>query len=110
MAVLIQKEKKSCRALMLDSLGTADANTKEAQVIKNYFSKARLKCRWVQVQCRSQKEVECGPRTISVMVSIIKSLKGKIGIIEVISNATLMHVPEKEYDPSRIRRTAAACM
>jgi len=69
-----------------------------------------MQCRWQDVECRKQNEVECGPRTIAVMVSICKNLRNGISIENAITKASLMHISDSSYAPEKIRHTAASWM
>jgi len=107
---VVSKQVNQCRSWMLDSLGNANMMEKEVIAIKSIFSKARRKCKWMPTTCRRQSEVECGPRSIKAMVSIVQELTAGSSIEEAIEKATLMHIDEKDYDSKSVRETAADCL
>lgn len=104
---VVCKQRRSCRSWILDSMGSADWKEKEIQAIKIIFSNAKMKCRWIDISCRRQTEVECGSRSIVAMVSIVENLAEGLSVEDAVEKATLMHVTETNYDSKRIRQKAA---
>jgi len=104
---VVCKQRKSCKAWILDSMGSADRKEKEIQAVKTIFSNSKRKCRWIDSSCRKQTEVECGSRSIVAMVSIVNNLAEGLSVEDAVKKATLMHVTEMDYDSKRIRQSAA---
>lgn len=107
---IIWKQKQSCKGWILDSMGKGDIYSNVAKTIKKAFDRARVRCIWHEAECRTQIEVECGPRTICGMVSICDQLKLGNTIDVAIMKASLMHISEESYKSEIIRRTAASWM
>jgi len=107
---IICKQRASCRGWLLDSMGMGDTNTTVPKMIKKAFGRARLQCRWQNINCRVQKEVECGPRSIVGMINICNHLRNGESVETAVTKASLMHISESNYDPVRIRQKAASWM
>jgi len=107
---IIWKQKRSCKGWILDSMGKGNIHSNVAKTIKKAFDRARVRCIWHEAECRTQIEVECGPRTICGMVSICDQLKLGNTIDVAIMKASLMHISEESYKSEIIRRTAASWM
>ena len=105
--VAVHKEFNQRRMWVMDSLGTGHMGAPVMKIIKKAFSSGRLKCRFMEVKCRTQMEVECGPRTISGMVSICNSLTKGESIDAAISKGSLETPIPNGYDPYDFRRKAA---
>jgi len=105
--VTVYKGFKERRMWVMDSLGTGHMGAPVMKSIKKAFSSGRLKCRFMEVKCRTQTEVECGPRTISGMVSICNSLAKGDSIDAAISKGSLEAPIPNGYDPVDFRRKAA---
>ena len=107
---VVNKQKDNCRGWVIDSLGSANLMEKEFRAIKSIFSNSRRCCRWIEIQSRKQFEVECGPRSITAMVSMATSLKEGLSIERTVEKATLLHISEADYDSKRIRQGAVRCL
>jgi len=57
---VIWKQKRMCKGWILDSMGKGDIHSAIAKILKKVFGKAKTRCRWQEVECRQQQEVECG--------------------------------------------------
>jgi len=92
----------------MDSLGIGHMGAPVMKIIKTAFSSGRLKCRFMEVKCRTQTEVECGPRTVSSMVSICQSLERGHTIEAAIQKGSLDAPTPNGYNPLFFRRKAVA--
>jgi len=108
---VVHKARENSRMWILNSLGQSDGNSKEAKAVCSLFSKTRSKkCKWVEIRCRKQTEVECGSRTIAAMVSIVQQIKEGVQIEVAVEKATLKHIPIQDYNSINVRSIAATCL
>jgi len=104
---VIHKQTKSCRGWIIDSLGTGEASSSLAAIIKEAFSKAKVKCRWQRTISKQQTEAECGARTVMGMVSICSLLRNKNNVEHAIAKVTGGRLWSGDDYQSRIVREKA---
>ena len=108
---VVEKTKVFCKGWILDSLGEGCGRGEEAQILKILFSSARKSCTWQNTQSVRQTENECGPRTISCMVSICEAIRNGRGVEAAILSAAGAQVAEdRMYDSMRIRQSVMPLM
>lgn len=107
---IIWKQSGTCMGWLLDSMGEGNTNTSVPRKIRQAFGRARSKCRWQRLCCRKQKEVECGPRSIVGMINTCYHLGNGETIETAVEKASLIHISDVDYDPTKIRRKAASWM
>jgi len=107
---VVEKQKKYCRAWMIDSLGKGDAIGELADTIKKLFSRARVPCKWIPTSSIPQSENECGPRMLQSMAIICDVIKEGGTIENAIDRSSLMGDSRLNYDPTTIRENAANLM
>jgi len=108
---VVEKTKAFCKGWILDSLGEGCGRGEEAQILKILFSSARKSCTWQNTQSVRQTENECGPRTISCMVSICEAIRNGRGVEAAILSAAGAQVAEdRMYDSMRIRQSVMPLM
>jgi len=105
--VVVHKQHGSRKLWVMDSLGCGNPESPLIRKIKTLFSSAKLRCRIIANRCKPQIEAECGPRTVSGMVSISNALKEGKSIEEAITIGSLLTPGMTTYDPSVIRSKAA---
>jgi len=91
----------------MDSLGKGNTGRNIIQKIGMAFAPGRAKLKWQSCQCRSQEELECGPRTIFAMKLIIEGIQRDMRIEDCVEQATLQNSPYNLHSPAMIREDIA---
>ena len=88
-------------------MGKGTVNRNFAQKVEKAFAPCRATLRWEPYECRSQEELECGPRTVLAMKIIKEGLEKNIPVEESIRKTTLWHHPYQTHTPAMVREDAA---
>ena len=105
--VIFKIRQRFIKAWCIDSMGKGTVNRNFAQKVEKAFAPGRATLRWEPYECRSQEELECGPRTVLAMKIIKEGLEKNIPVEESIMKTTLWHHPYQTHTPAMVREDAA---
>jgi len=108
--VVINKQQKSCRGWVIDSLNWDHTKDATIGIIGKAFSKSRMKCKWMKIRTWPQTEAECGSRVIGGMLSICNKI-ARGGSVEHGIDAAIkglaVGTSSMSYDADMLRKQAA---
>jgi len=99
--------RRNLQAWCMDSLGTGNTKGQIHSKITAAFAPGRARMVWKSCTCRTQEEVECGPRTILAMKLIMEGLRENRQLEECIRKATLTQYPHRNHTSAMIREEIA---
>jgi len=107
LCVVEKIRRRYMRAWCINSLGRGNLNSEINRKIEKAFAPGRATLKWEPCVCRSQEELECGPRTILAMKIIKEGMEKNLPIEDSVKLATLWHHPFHQHTPAMVRENIA---
>jgi len=107
LCVVEKIRRRYMRAWCINSLGRGNVNNAVNRKIEKAFAPGRATLKWEPCECRSQEELECGPRTILAMKIIKEGMEKNLPIEDSVKLATLWHHPFHQHTPAMVRENIA---
>ena len=103
---IIEKIQHRCNGWIADSLGTSNISQLRLNNISQHFYSIRTNFHWNNCHSTPQTEVECGPRTMLVLHSLVHNYTStSVSVSNLINTATTPNQPNI-YNSTHIRNAA----
>jgi len=105
--IVIDKRRYLCEAWHIDSLGSTQGNRDIKSKIKQAFLPGRGQFIWKDHISKQQTECECGPRTITAIHTVERSINRGLSAEAAVQEASFLHISNDNYDAKAVRLEAA---
>jgi len=105
--IVINKRRYQCEAWHIDSLGSTQGNRDIKSKIQQAFLPGRGQFIWKDHISKQQTECECGPRTITAIHTVERSINRGLSAEAAVQEASFLHTSNDNYDARAVRLEAA---